>query len=77
MGEENEELSTRSWKHAFVWVNDNLPIWVCGSDLRDQGCCTSTRMCLELSSKGGEVLGLLLEQSGNVAVFEIVLYCVD
>ena len=30
--------STGSWKHAVVWVNNDEPVWVRGSEFRDEGC---------------------------------------
>ena len=44
-----------------------------GSELRDEGCCTVAGMYLDACLEGEEVLVLLLEESGNVAVFEVVL----
>ena len=44
-----------------------------GFEFRDEGCCTDAGMYLDVCPQGEEVLVLLLEQSGNVAVFEIVL----
>ena len=44
-----------------------------GSEFRDEGCCTDAGMYLDVCLQGEEVLMLLLEQSGDVAVFEVVL----
>ena len=44
-----------------------------GSALRDEGCCTDAGMYLEACLEDEEVLVLLLEQSCNVVVFEVVL----
>ena len=43
------------------------------SELRGRKCCSNVGVYLEVRPEGGEVLGLLLEQGGDVAVFEIVL----
>ena len=69
--------STGSWKHAVVWVNNDDPVWVRGSELRDEGCCTDAGMYLDACLQGEEVLVLLLEQSGDDAVFEVVLKVLD
>ena len=67
------ELSTRSWKHAFVWVNDDVPVWARGSELRDEGCYTDAGIFLLAGPEGREILQRLLEQSGNGPLFEVVL----
>ena len=67
VGGGKKKPSTGSWKHSIVWVNNDEPVWVRGSELRDEGCCIDTRMYLEVCHEGGEVLILLLEQSGNLA----------
>ena len=67
------ESSTRSWNIAIICVDDDEPVWMSGSDLRDEGYCTNARVFLEVCPEGGEVLVLFLEKSDNVAVFEVVL----
>ena len=76
MGGRKKEASTGSWKHAITWVNNDEPVLVRGSELRDEGCCIDARMYLDMCPEGEGVLVLLLEQSGNVAVFEVVLVVV-
>ena len=65
--------STGSWEHALEWINNGEPVWVSNSESRVEGCCTDAGMYLDTSRQGEEVLGLLLEQSGDAAVFELVL----
>ena len=72
MGGGKQKPSTGSWEHTIIWVNNDDPVWVRGSEFRDEGCCTDARMYLDACLQGEEVLVLLLEQSGDVAVFEIV-----
>ena len=69
MGSGIEELSTGSWKHAVVWVNNYEPVWARGSELRDQGCCTDAGMYLEAYPKGEEVLVLMLEKEWQCCCF--------
>ena len=69
--------STGSWEHALVWVNNYEPVWVSNSESRDEGCCTDAGMYLDACLQGEEVLVLLFEQSGDVAVFELVLLFVN
>ena len=73
VGGGKKKPSTGGWKHTIVWVNNGEQVWVRGSEFRDEGCCTDAGMYLEVCLGGEEVLVLLLEQSGNVAVFEVVL----
>ena len=47
VGGGKEDQSTRSWKHAVEWVNNDKPVWVRGSELRDEGCCTVAGMYLK------------------------------
>ena len=72
-----EELSTRSWTHTFMWINDFVPICVSGSDLSNKEYCGNVRMYLEPCLKCGSVLGPLLEYIGNVVISEVVLECVN
>ena len=72
VGGGKQKLSTGSWEHTVIWVNNDGPVWVRGSKVRDEGCCNDARMYLEACPQGEEVLVLLLEQSGDVAVFEVV-----
>ena len=44
-----------------------------GSEFRDEGCCTDAGMYVDVCLEGEKVLVHLLEQSGDVAVFEVVL----
>ena len=64
--------STGGWEHTIIWVNNDDPVWVRGSEFRDEGCCTDARMYLDVCPQGEEVLVLLLEQSGDVTIFEVV-----
>ena len=72
-GRREKETSTGIWKHAVIWINNDEPVWERGSELRDEGCCTVAGMYLDACLEGEEVLVLLLEESGDVAVFEVVL----
>ena len=77
VGGGKQKPSTGGWEHTIVWVNNDESVWVRGSDLRDEGCCTDAGMYLDACLQGEEVLGLLLEQSGDAAVFELVLLFVN
>ena len=73
VGGGKEKPSKGCWKHATIWVNNDEPVLVRGSELRDEGCCTDVGMYLDVCLQGEEVLVLLLEMSGNVTVFDVVL----
>ena len=72
VGGGKQKPSTGSWEHTVIWVNNDEPVWMRGSEFRDEGCCTDARMYLDACPQGEEVLVLLLEQSGDVTVFEVV-----
>ena len=73
VGGGKKKPSTGGWEHTIVWVSNDEPVWVRGSELRDEGCCTDVGMYLDVCLQGEEVLVLLLEMSGNVTVFDVVL----
>ena len=72
MGGGKKKPSTGSWKHAIIWVNNDEPVWVRGSELRDEGCCIDAGMYSDACPEGEEVFVLLFEQGVDVAVFEVI-----